>query len=133
MKSFVSAVIIVCLAGLCCGCSNEQEELSKNQLDLFKELNKVLASVTDAASIEAAIPELERLNTEFAALAARPAMNERLTKEEREKGVKKYGQDLAKQGGTAAAHVVRISGIAGIKKEDVKRLQDAVKDIDLGG
>ena len=133
MKSFVSVVIIVCLAGACCGCSNEQEELSKDQLDLFKELNEVLESVTDAASIERAIPKLARLNTEFAALAARPAMNERLAKEEREKGIRKYGQDLMKQGGIASAHVVRISSMEGIKREDVTRLQDAIKDIDLGG
>lgn len=133
MKSFVSAVIIVCLAGLCCGCSNEQEELSKDQLDLFEELNEVLASVTDAASIEVAVPKLERLNTELAALTARPAMSERLTKEEREEGIRKYGQDLMEQGRIAAAHVVRISSIEGIKKEDVKLLQGAIKDVDLGG
>jgi hypothetical protein len=133
MKSFVLVVIVVCLAGLCCGCSSEQEELSGDQLELFKELNEVLESVTDAASVDGAIPKLEQLNTKLAALAARPAMKTRLTKEEREDGIKKYGRDLAKQGGAAAAHVVRISSIEGIKKEDVKRLQDTIKDIDLGG
>ena len=133
MKRIVSAVVVLCLVGVCCGCSGDRDELSEDQLALFDQLNEVLESVSDATSLDVAIPKLESLNGKFAELAARSGGAGKLTKEQREKGIQKYGQDLVEQGRIASAHIVRILKVAGIKKEDKKRLQDAIKDIDLGG
>ena len=133
MKYLKLAVVVFCLVGVCCGCSGDRDELSEDQLELFDQLNEVLESVKDASSLGAAIPKLELLNGKFAELAARSLAAGKPTKERREAGIREYGQDLVERGRVASAHIVRILKIEGIKEEDKKLLQDAIKDIDLGG
>ncbi len=133
MKAKWLPALVMCFAAVAAGCSNEQDEIAKTELELLGELNDVLESVTDGASVEMAIPKLEALNERFKELAARPERQRRLTGEERERGIRKHGEALLEQSRIAGAHIRRIFESEAISKQDADRIVAAMKDIDLGG
>ncbi len=109
--------LVTCVAALTAGCSNEQDDIVETELELFDELNDVLESITDGASVEMAIPKLEALNERFKELAARPERQRRLTGEERERGITKHGEALLERSRIAGGHIRRIFETEAISKK----------------
>ena len=130
MKPTVAVPAALLLASLAVGCADKHEKSTKGQIELYEELNEVLATVTDKYSLESAIPKLETLNNRMKKLADERLTMGKQTEKERRRARAKYDARLGEQSRTFAGHVRRIMELKGLTKRDIKAFQDAIKDID---
>ena len=124
----LGAALCLCLSA---GCSDPHKENIKEELTLFKELNKVLDGIQDGDTFEAAISDLEHVNLLFKDNRERRLALAKQPEKERRALLKSYGVQLDQEMRSVGTHMTRVAGF--LKPEQIDRLTKALQDVDLGG
>jgi len=123
-RTTVAAVAALLFAGLAAGCADKYEKNTREELEIFSELNEVLAGVKDKATLDAAITRLEDLNLRYAANAKERERIGTTPEEHRREILDDYGTRLDRQRVLYGSHMLRIADIEGKEK-----LLEAIKDV----
>jgi len=129
MTSRSLALAALVLAGLTGGCSEPYESNTKNYLDLRTELNELLATVQDEASLDAALPRIEDLNRRIESNVAEREHLGKQTDTERRKALIRHQEAMKAQSMVYGAHMKRIDGIEGLPKDARQKLHEALKNV----
>jgi hypothetical protein len=126
MQRTMTVVGLVLVLGLT-GCGSDRYEAKQlEELELLKELNGVLATVTDEASLDAAVPRLEALNARFEALEAERTAPGPKEEARRRELLAKYADKLKEQQAELGRHVARIDAMG---KAFLDKRSKAMKDV----
>ncbi len=125
---FLTALV---LAGAAAGCSerNPHEANTKGYLELRTELNGVLGTVQDEASLEAALPRLEALNQRIRLNLETGAELGKEAEEQRRKALARFKSDLEAQSRAFGDHIRRIQKIESLSSGALQKLLEAIKDV----
>jgi hypothetical protein len=95
--------------GSCGGGGSDYESVMQDQVNVFNELNEILADITDQASAEAAKPKIEALGEEMKALQAKmSAMDEPTQEELNSEEIKELSNQIGQATMTMGGHMARI-------------------------
>jgi len=110
---------ILCLvaAGIICvlatGCADRYEKAVQEQISHLREVNAILASVKDKATLDAAKPKLEKLGKEMMALAERLKKLDPPPKEKAEALKAKYEKEMREVATEMLSHLTVLASIEG--------------------
>ena len=112
MRNILCLVVVGIVCVLATGC-DRYEEAVEQQLSNLREVNAILASAKDGASLKAAQPKLEELGKKMKALAERIKEMGPPSKDREEALKAKYEKDMRNVASELLAHLNRIAGIEG--------------------
>jgi hypothetical protein len=108
MKKTLWMVVLMVAAMGVVGCSDSQEKVYEDQLDLMEKTVGILEGVTDKESAEEAKPELETLSQEGEAIKARAEKLGEPTEEEAKELNEKYSEKMTEVANKMMAEMARV-------------------------
>jgi uncharacterized coiled-coil protein SlyX len=109
----MAGVVMVLIAlAMVSGCGDKYDSAMKEQIGHLKEMNAVLAQVTDEASLEDAQPKLERISKKMKALSERLKEMGQPSDKRQAELQEKYGPELKELSKKLAQNTMRIFRMA---------------------
>jgi chromosome segregation ATPase len=108
MKKTLWMVVLMVAAVGVVGCSDSQEKVYEDQLDLMEDTVGILEGVTDKESAEEAKPKLESLKKVSEELQARAKKLGEPTEEEQKELQEKYGKKMAEVANKMMTEMMRV-------------------------
>jgi len=113
VRNILCLVAVGIICALATGCADPYEDVVKECISPLKEVNVILASVKDAASLEAAKPALEKLGLKIKDAADRLKDLEPPSKDKAEHLKDKYEKETRAVVTEMEAHLIRIGSMEG--------------------
>ena len=129
MKRSLCVLSVSLLVGFAAGCADKHEKNQGRLVSLLKELNGVLETISDKASLEAGLPELERVCDRIRVnLRERDEMGDP-PKERGSRLAERFGPLLREQSHIMGRHMARIHKIDADDQPLRARRFQAMQDI----